>query len=166
MLELDKKNEFVKSVFDYIEGGSINNAVHILRKFEEKHKILFVPMTEFNKEEFCDDDWINQHLYPFLSDSKLIFTGEFLDFVEILDANFREFGVTWRHWGEILAKYLNNNGIEKPLVGRNKSKRWQYIDFYMNSYASQWIEDYNDWAEAILKIVEEKDRVYAHEYKK
>lgn len=165
MLELDKNNDFVKSVFAYIDGEAIENAVKIFRQLEIKHQILFIPVTEYNKEEFCDDAWIYQHLYPFLSDSKLIFTGELLNFVEILDVNFREFGVTWRHWGEILAKYLNQNKLEKPLVGRNKSPKWKYIDFYMDSYASQWIKDYNDWAKAISEIIAEKDKVFASEYK-
>jgi len=165
MLELDKKNDFVKAVFDYISGGNITNAVRIFRKLEEKHKILFIPMTDSNKEEFYDDIWIENNLYPFLSDSHLIVASDVLNSIEILDVDFRELGFTWRHWGEILAKWCNRNEIKKPLIGRNKSNRWKYIDFYMDSYASQWIQDYNDWAKAILEIISEKDKVFGIEYK-
>ena len=165
MLELDKNNEFVKSVFDYIEGGSISNSVKIFRQLEKKHEILFIPMTEFNKTEFCDDKWIKDNLYPFLSDSQLIISGEILDSIEILDLDFREIGTTWRHWGEIVAKWCNENRIEKPIISRNKSTRWKYIDFYMDTYTSQWIQNYNEWAKAILEIIMEKDKVFSHEYK-
>jgi hypothetical protein len=164
MLELDKKNEFVKSVFDYIHGGDINTAVNIFRQLEKKHKILFVPMTEFNKTEFCDDDWIKNSLYPFLLDSQLIVAGDILNFIEVLDTNSHQFGITWRHWGELIAKWCNKERIEKPLLGKNKSIRWQYIDFYMDSYTSQWIQDYNQWAKAILEVVIEKDKLFSKEY--
>src|SRR5688572_10163550 len=160
MFELDKKNEFVKSVFENIEGKDINNAVNLFRQLEKKHKILFTFITDFHKGEFCDDIWIENNLYPFLSDSQLIIAGDVIDNIEIYNADFRQLEVTWRHWGEILAKWCNENGIEKPLIGRNKSKRWQYIDFYMDSYASQWIQNYNEWAKAILEITSEKDKIF------
>jgi hypothetical protein len=165
MLELDKKNEFVKSVFDYIHGGDINTAVNIFRQLEKKHKILFVPMTEFNKEEFYSDAWIKNTLYPLLDDTQLIIAGDLAaNFIEILNDKGCELGVTWRHWGAIIAKWCNENGIEKPLIGKNKSIRWQYIDFYMDSYTSQWIQDYNQWAKAILEVIIEKDKLYSKEY--
>ena len=163
MLELDKKNGFVKAVFDYIEGGEINNAVNIFRRLEKKYGILFSFINEFGKGEFSDDIWIEQTLYPFLSDSQLIIAGDVIDDIEIYNANFQTLSVTWRHWGEIVASWLNANEIEKPLIGRNKSKRWNYIDFYMDSYASQWIEDYNEWAKAISEIIAEKDKVFGNE---
>jgi hypothetical protein len=62
--------------------------------------------------------------------------GDVLNFIEIFDVNFREFGARRRHLGELLAKWCNESRLEKPLLGRNKSARWKYIDFYMTSYAS------------------------------
>ncbi|HEY0462116.1 MAG TPA: hypothetical protein VGC97_23480 [Pyrinomonadaceae bacterium] len=165
MLEFDKKNEFVKSVFDYIEGGEITNAVNIFRKLEKKHRILFSSITGFSKGEFSDDIWIEKKLYPFLSDSQLIIAGDVIDNIEIYNADFQQFSATWRYWGEILANWCNENGIEKPLIGRNKSTRWKYLDFYMDSYASQWIQDYNEWAKAISEIILEKDKIFGSEYK-
>jgi hypothetical protein len=165
MLELDKKNEFVKSVFDYIESKEIDDAVNIFRKFEKKHKILFSFTAELSKGEFFDDIWVRKTLYPFLSDSQLIIAGDVIDDIEIYNADFQQLSVTWRHWGEITANWCNETGIKKPLVGRNKSERWQYIDFYMNSYASQWIQGYNEWAKSISEIISEKDKVFGNEYK-
>lgn len=165
MLELNREKEFVKSVFAYIEGENIENAVRIFRKLERKHKILFTFLTEFTKGEFNGETWIESNLCPFLSDSQLIIAGDVIDDIEILNENFQSLSVTWRHWGQILADRLNQNGIEKPLVGRNKSTKWKYIDFYMDSYASQWIKDYNDWAKAISEIIVEKDKIFANEYK-
>ncbi len=35
----------------------------------------------------------------------------------------------------------------------------------MDTYTSQWIQNYNEWAKAILEIIMEKDKVFSHEYK-
>ena len=165
MLELDRDNKFVKAVFDYINGDTVNDSVRIFRQLEEKHQILVVIADDSYKEGFFDDNWVENNLYPFLNDSQLIIAGDVIDNLEICNTDFQTFDVTWRHWGEILAKWLNKQEIEKPKIGRNKSTKWKYIDFYMNSYTSQWIRSYKIWAKAILEIISQKDKVFGSEYK-
>jgi hypothetical protein len=163
MLELDKKNEFVKAVFDYVEGGSINNAVRIFREVEKKHELIFT-YQDYPYLYFYDDNWVETNLKPFLSETQLLVACDVYDDVIVYDSHFRQFGATCRSWGNILANWCNELGVEKPLIGKNKSRHWQYLDFYLDTYTSQWIQDYEKWSKAISEIILEKDNLFGSEY--
>ena len=166
MLELDKNNEFVKAVFDYIEGGSIDNAVKILRKNEVENKLLITHIFFEPYIEIWDESFIDYNLIPFLNKIPLIIAGgDLLVTSQIYNLNFEICDFSWRAWGGILADWLNENEVIKPKIRELQIEQWQYIDFYMKEYLEDFIKNYGEWSKAILEIIEEKDKVFAHEYK-
>ena len=163
-INLNREIDFVNAVFNYIEGGEILRPVEILHNAEIRHGLLFANADPILREEFWDEEWIKNVLFPFFDETNFIIAaGDFLNNVEIFNSQFQITECSWRVWGGFLADWLNSKIDNKNL----EQFKWNYINFYMEFYIKDFFDiDYASWAKAIQDILAEKDRIYADKIKK
>ena len=169
MLPLSRATPFASEVWKMVAGrGSVDRAASILRKAEQRHRLTITGavvercLTELSDEE--DEQFTRDCLNPFLSETHLVISGgDFCNMWDICNHQGRKIYNSWRAWSHTLAEWANLNWIALPsgIVGESDRKPrkgckgylWEYIDFYMDSYAGMCFRGYRRWVKAINDVL-------------
>ena len=117
-------------------------------------------MTDWKVRSQSDsDEWIERHLWPFLSETNFVLSGGDLQHLGglLLDADGVDHTPSWRHWGHTLAPWANQHWKARPsglgLTDWSRAKRpWEYLDFYSYDNLSYLIADYDYWLEGLESV--------------
>lgn len=156
---LDRSIPFVDATL----AGDVPRAVGILKAAEQRHGLQWVNPSLNAEREYQLHDWYEQHLWPFLSETHLILTGgDLLGSGWMLwDTTLVDHTPTWRHWGELVATWANQNWGPRPSgIGQTKwsitERPWEYLDFYMQWYLEDVVDGYVVWRDSVLRVLEAK----------
>ncbi len=159
MVILDQKIPFVRAALN----GSLAKAVEILGAAEQRHGLRWSNSKELLEE--CDHDgWYTEHLWPFLSETHMVMSGgdRQLTGCCLLGTDGLDHSPSWRHWGHVVSEWANVRWASRPVgLGRTtwtrKARPWEYLDFYSRDDLSYLVADYDQWIEALGKILELKN---------
>ena len=161
MIVLDRKIPFVSAALD----RRLDDAVAILREAEQQHGLRWIKLP-VNADEYNNmDEWYESHLWPFLSATHFLLAGDdlFGNDWALTDDMGIDHTPTWRQWGWHVADWANRNWFTRPSsIGKTEWLRAQrpgeYLDFYMADYISDLIEGYSTWRDAVLQILDAKEK--------
>jgi hypothetical protein len=155
LIHLDHRIPFVRATL----SGPVDEAAAILRGAEERCG-LRLSRTAKGDGEAGDDAWYLAHVWPFLSETHLVVSGEDLQMTGCLltGADGLDYTTTWRHWGSLVADWANLHWIERPAgLGTTKWTRaarpWEYLDFYSNEHLSYLIAGYDIWLKKLNAVL-------------
>ena len=160
MIALDRRIPFVDAVL----AGRTTAAASLLSDAEQRHGLWFAVLAEYWPED-NRDEWYESHLWPFLSETHFVVTAGdlFMNDWSLSDAARVDHTPSWRQWGGVIADWANRHWVARPAGGGktdwSRAKRpWEYLDFYMDVYLTDVIEGYLDWRNAILRVLDAKER--------
>ena len=160
---LDRRIPFVDSVLKVSTGEeSIENVANLLSEIERRHNLKIVSNYTGAEEIDASDDWCNETLFPFLTETNLVIAGgDLFTSCQIYNSIGHEVSFTWREWGAWIAEWANKFWLPRPLgLGETswtrKKRNWNYLDFYDRSYLSYQIANYDAWADAVIQIIWKK----------
>lgn len=155
MIRMDRNIPFVRAALD----GSYEEAVAELRAAEHRHGLRWFN-SPANLDEDNSQEWYEQRLWPFLSETSMVLSAGdlFATGCLLLDLNSVDHTPSWRHWGEILAGWANKHWVSRPAgLGTTDwlraNRPWQYLDFYSQGYLSPVIAEYDVWRSAVWKVL-------------
>jgi hypothetical protein len=156
-ISLDRNIPFVDATL----AGDVQRAVGILKAAEQRQGLQWVSPSYNAEHEYQLHDWYERHLWPFLSETHFVVAGGelFGRGWALWDTAAVDHTPTFRHWGELVAEWANQNWFARPRgIGKKRSaaRRWQYLDFYLQWYLEDAIEGYAVWLDSVLRVLEAK----------
>jgi len=167
-IQLDRRIKFVNVVLAVADGDEpLESAAHLLAEIEQRHGLKIVSSEFYTGEKDASGEWCMKTLFPFLTETHFVISGGdlfnscvFFD-PQDYDAHGPEISFTWREWGHWMARWANKFWMPRPEgLGENhqtrRKRNWNYMDFYMRDYLSYQIENYEAWADTVIRVIGKK----------
>lgn len=155
MIRLDQSIPFVRAAL----GGQFADAAAILQDAERRHGLRWLAVPDYRPED-NSDEWYEGHLWPFLSETHLVLAAGDLQATgcSLLDPDGVDHFPTWRHWGEVVARWANRYWVPRPgglgpPAWHDATRPWEYLDFYDHAYLSGVIAGYDAWRSAVWRVL-------------
>jgi hypothetical protein len=155
LIFLERTIPFVRAA---LEGTAAEAAV-ILQAAERRNGLRWLSVPNDPPED-NSDEWLREHLWPFLTETHMVLSAGDLQATGclLLDTAGVNHSPTWRSWGEVVARWANRFWCRRPAgLGQTswyRSQRpWQYLDFYDQAYLSGVIQGYDQWRFAVWRVL-------------
>jgi len=168
LFEFPRSTPFAQAVWDAIERqSSLERAVEILTSAERTHGVCIrkAEPDSNDMDEGAEEMFLRKSFFPFLSQTHLVIAGgDFCNWWEVAAVDGRTLYGTWRGWGWVLADWANECWVPAPIFKhmehktppthtQSASRKWEYIDFYMNGDGGTCFKNYDKWANAVNAVL-------------
>ncbi|MHC4089665.1 MAG: hypothetical protein ACYSVY_05210 [Planctomycetota bacterium] len=111
-----------------------------------------------------EEELVEQRLYPFMSETSFIVTGEnFSNDHDILFDDGTVLSYSWRSWAALVADWASRTAWLTPIWYDGTVFKWDYMDFYMDQWLNQLIDQWDQWYDALLWVLQIKCRRPGHQ---